>query len=856
MFKKNSSEKDNEQVNNNSQNKEKYEVKITKPVKFIIHQQNIVKSSNFQINNNYLMNTSEGQNLLYSINTSNINDEKLYNKNNILTNSYSPLTERYRKEKLFIYQKRLKNDKNYNNNYVHFIKPTNINNYNNNIFKKGNTPRISKHNIQRRLKYNYSSKGLFNKNSTNKKELNSSNENNNEENSSIFSGNAENYKILNVKKLTHSKFSNFNLETPNNIKLHTIVYTSKNKDKDKNKCKTICEPKNLFRSIEKKKYTIGEPDKVGEINCFDKRKINYIKEVVFIQKYYRNYKKGDKLNLKYGKKYANFYCSINLIQSLLINKYWKLFKKRFKLDESSNSKSKKMASRLRNKSYKNYSNINIEKLIKEKEDLEKKLNDVIKENSILKKKINSSNKDLISKNLALTEKLDKTEQKTKQLQKENEQYLSQYSKTKDKYTKIENEIININKKLKTTHFRFIIEKKEMKRKQILNMYFKRFKEIIQKPYRLRSKRSNNINDNGNDNDYNLVKLLSSAVKTNTDEYITKKNEEEVRKHKELLKEINEKNELIKKRTKLLIDLIYKKDKEKTKLLHSCFFKFYYKGMIKSGKLENNFIWRNNNIQENKIKEEEEMQRKKEEEEKNRRIEEEKRRKEEEERRKFEEEEREKREEEERKIKEEEIKLEEERKKEEDTRLKEQMRKMNKINMNRRKKLKKLLLDERKQNLEIKRQYFKKFHFRVFFFSSNYTKKNYNTNDNDDDNFDGRNNDYYLKNIKMKLQEEKMLNERKEKEELMKKRISILQTLLFKKDRKIIIIKKNVLEKWNLKAKLISLGPKKKLIGKSTRKGDSKRKGISKKGKHESGKNIKINKEENKNNNEDEKEKNN
>ena len=598
MFDKKSTEKDNDQSVNNSKNEDQYEAKITKPVKYIIHQQNIVKSNNFQINNNYLVNSPESQNLLFSNN--NFKDEKLYDRN-ILENSQPlSLTERYRKEKLFIYQKKNKNknNKNYNNNYIHFIRPNNIENNNNNnyIFKKGNTPRISKNNVPRRINYNYSNKGLININNNSKKDLNNSSENNNEESSSIFSGNTENYKILNIKKLTHSRFDNFNLDTPNNIKLHTIVYTSQKKDndKDKDRHKVICEPKNLFK------------------NRFDKNKIKYIKAAVFIQKSYREYKNGDKDKLKLGKKYANFYCSIYIIQSILRNKYWKLFKKRFKLGENSNAKPKIIASKIRNKSYRNFSNINIEKLIKEKEDLEKKLKDVIKENSILKKKINSSNKDLISKNLALTERLDKTEQRTKQLQKENEQYLSEFSKTKDKYTKIENEVIDINKKLKATHFKFIIEKKEMKQKQILNKYFKRFKEMSQKPYRLKSKISNNINENNNyndkgyddnDNNYNLVKLLSSAVKTNTDEYITKRNEEEARKQKELMKEINEKNELIKKRTKLLIDLIYKKDKEKTKLLHSCFSKFYYKGMIKSGRLENDLFRQNNYLQEDKIKEE-------------------------------------------------------------------------------------------------------------------------------------------------------------------------------------------------------------------------------------------------------------
>ena len=102
MFNKNSTENANDQEVDNSQNNDQYEAKITKPVKFIIHQQNIVKSSNFQINNNYLLNSPERQNLLYSINNSNIKDEKLYDRN-ILKNS-QPLsfTERYRKEKIFI----------------------------------------------------------------------------------------------------------------------------------------------------------------------------------------------------------------------------------------------------------------------------------------------------------------------------------------------------------------------------------------------------------------------------------------------------------------------------------------------------------------------------------------------------------------------------------------------------------------------------------------------------------------------------------------------------------------------------------------------------------------------------------
>ena len=44
-----------------------------------------------------------------------------------------------------------------------------------------------------------------------------------------------------------------------------------------------------------------------------------------------------------------------------------------------------------------------------------------------------------------------------------------------------------------------------------------------------------------------------------------------------------------------------------------------------------------------------------------------------------------------------------------------MRALNKLNMERRKKLKRLLQEEKNKNLEIKRKYFKKFHFKAFFF---------------------------------------------------------------------------------------------------------------------------------------------
>ena len=48
--------------------------------------------------------------------------------------------------------------------------------------------------------------------------------------------------------------------------------------------------------------------------------------------------------------------------------------------------------------------------------------------------------------------------------------MSEYSKAKNKYTKIEGEVSDVNKKLKITYLKFIIEKKEIKRKQkIINI---------------------------------------------------------------------------------------------------------------------------------------------------------------------------------------------------------------------------------------------------------------------------------------------------------------------------------------------------------------------------------------------------
>jgi hypothetical protein len=232
---------------------------------------------------------------------------------------------------------------------------------------------------------------------------------------------------------------------------------------------------------------------------------------------------------------------VNLVQNLFKNKkkFWKLIKDKIiaygkknnklpkrkisrqinKLKDNNNTKigqiskmfdqqnqnTSNEAKVLRHQS-RDLTNVNIEEIIKEKEDLQKLLNDVMKENSVLKS-MNLNNKDLLSKNLALKEKLDKTEKKTKQLQIEKEQYFSEYSKAKNKYSKIEGEVADVNKKLKITYLKFIIEKKEAKMKQILNKYFKRYKETCQKLVRLEKKNSDTITDSNN----SIINLLSKNL---------------------------------------------------------------------------------------------------------------------------------------------------------------------------------------------------------------------------------------------------------------------------------------------------------------------------------------------------------
>ena len=59
-------------------------------------------------------------------------------------------------------------------------------------------------------------------------------------------------------------------------------------------------------------------------------------------------------------------------------------------------------------------------------------------------------------------------------------------------------------------------------------------------------------------------------------------------------------------------------------------------------------------------------------------------------------------------------------------------------------------------------------------------------------------------MRKKEEEERELELKKEREKLIEKRKKILTGIIYKIDRKITIILKNDLEKWNLRAKLIGL----------------------------------------------------
>ena len=492
------------------------------------------KTTNYQIQNNYFIKTIPNQslnNIPFKNKINNIYKTEIENNQDKFINESFPVSQsdRYR---VILYRKKFSSGKIYSNNSVHFIKHYSnhnindqhlrtINNerdYSNHAFKlsRDNTPKNRPIINQKRiLKPNNSNKMLYyeayeNEFNDNKKEK----ENNFFTENSLRNNNRtlDNYKITNIKHKSNKDCSN--IMTPNNTSIHTIVYTNR-------KDETFT-PKNLFLNNEvknKKRLFQIERNIQKEINdYFIKNKISYsergkyINSALLIQTTFRNLRKNGKIKFNFIKKYVKLYRAINSIQALFKkDRYFQIFKDKIKSYEIQKNnkynkknllksipkvKSKHMDDNLKNvKFLENFDKIdksqallmrsqsrdiiNVEKLLKEKEDLEKRLNQIMEENSMLKK-INQSNKELLFKNLELTEKLDKNEKRTKKLEMENEQYLSEVSKSKDKFSKIENEVSDVNMKLRSTYLKFIIEKKDINRQKILTKYFKRYKDVCQR----------------------------------------------------------------------------------------------------------------------------------------------------------------------------------------------------------------------------------------------------------------------------------------------------------------------------------------------------------------------------------------
>ena len=341
-------------------------IKQTKPAKYGIPkpkkpsniETNFSNTNNFQINNNYIIN-SETESLPYTLPK---NKYRIPNTGYALTEAFpTSQTDRYHKDTIIVYQRKVNKSRIYNNNSVHFIKQNNNNDNNNNqdyfnllddyqdvystennvtynpknIIKRGNTPKMATDDKPRTLRHNYSSKALYRVNET---EVNYPGEvvpNNDNE---IFTKNKSNYRIVNVKHTSHKNLDTFNMTTPNNTKIHTIVCSSKKSNNDNNN-KTIPLPQKLFSNTERKVITVGKY--VPERNIkreieeyFFKNRIRYanrqkyINAALLIQTTFREFKKNGKIKFNFIKKYVKFYRAVNLVQNLFKNKkkFWKLIK--------------------------------------------------------------------------------------------------------------------------------------------------------------------------------------------------------------------------------------------------------------------------------------------------------------------------------------------------------------------------------------------------------------------------------------------------------------------------------------------------------------------------------------------------
>ena len=550
-----------------------------------------------------------------------------------------------------------------------------------------------------------------------------------------------------------------------------IAYMNNNKDRKANEIINSNDNKNISNN-----YNIIKFEKNSRFDRNKSKDIKIIKNIYINNNLNRNL---NNYNAEYG--FNPNIIKINdrtnyTIEKYIINKDFANKGKNYIIDNQNMNKN------INDVKCNGNSKINdeIEKLNKEKENLQKRLNEVMNENEVLKN-INLNNKHLAIKNKTLTEKLNEIENKVKKLEKEKENYINEIDNNKNIKTTSDNEIKNICDKLKNIYLKLIMKKRMMQNKKKLKKYFLKLHDITNK--------IRQIEIDGK-NYKNFVNEISTSIKNNN----IYKNIEEEKKEKE---------NLIKKRNKKLKELVNNKIRDHNSLIHSVFLNFYYKGLINEIQNQHNNIIKsepqkvqdNYNIQEQKqveqplnieeqpqimhspLSEQLEIKESKREEEKKR---------------------------EEPPMTEEELKKKEEEKK-----------RINKQNQNRRRKLKKLLEDEKKQKLQIKRLYFQRFHFRAYFFSHQH---------------EDTMNDYLTENIetrkteemKKREKEERERQKKKEREELMEKRAHKLKGIIYKTDRRITIYKKNIIEKWNLRTKLIGLKEIKEK-DKESKKGKSRKK---------------------------------
>ena len=122
-------------------------------------------------------------------------------------------------------------------------------------------------------------------------------------------------------------------------------------------------------------------------------------------------------------------------------------------------------------------------------------------------------------------------------------------------------------------------------------------------------------------------------------------------------------------------------------------------------------------------------------------------------------------------------------------------------------LRKLMMKKEKEKVETMRKFFYKFHTNGMLFAlKKNAKRSYSTK-----NFPIIFEDIHeIENPKEKVEKEltfidkKILEKQKEKEELQKKRIEAMKSIFYKTDRQITLIKRKIIEKWNLRAKIMSL----------------------------------------------------